>query len=164
MIKNEYSIKDGVAYVDISTKKHPSKVMLVDERDWSNYLKNPNGRVYCKKCTRSKGTLYATVKGISFHRFIFPDSESVDHQNHDGLDNRRSNLLPTSQLLNMKNQRMHSSNTSGHTGIHFERGKWRARIGVNGTSINLGRHDNIEDALIARREAKAKYGFHANHS
>jgi len=36
-------------------------------------------------------------------------------------------------------------------------GVWRAYIGVNGRSKSLGRFDNIEMAIEARREAEEKY-------
>jgi hypothetical protein len=42
-------------------------------------------------------------------------------------------------------------------------GKYRARIMVNGKSINLGHWDTVEEAVLAREAAKKLHNFHENH-
>ena len=37
------------------------------------------------------------------------------------------------------------------------RNKWIAQITVNYKNIHLGRYENIEDAIKARKEAEVKY-------
>ena len=43
------------------------------------------------------------------------------------------------------------------------RKSWKAFIGVNGKTINLGSFKDIEAALALRLQAEAAYGFHPNH-
>lgn len=53
----------------------------------------------------SNGNWYARSGGIFLHRLITqcPDGFEVDHQNHDGLDNRRANLRVGTHAENMRN-------------------------------------------------------------
>lgn len=47
-----------------------------------------------------------------------------------------------------------SNNTSGYTGVYFRKGKWEARISHQGTLHILGRFDDKEDAIAARKKAE----------
>ncbi|MBW8296168.1 HNH endonuclease [Sphingopyxis sp.] len=51
-------------------------------------------------------------------------------------------------------------NQSGVAGVHWRRtkGVWRARIGVAGERVELGEFARFRDAVLARREAEARYG------
>ena len=53
------------------------------------------------------------------------------------------------------NRRLQSNNTSGYTGVSFDKktNKWMARI----NKVTLGYFENIEDAIKARKEAEIKY-------
>lgn len=57
------------------------------------------------------------------------------------------------------NQRLRVNNKSGKTGVHWdeERGKWFARICVNGKNKALGRYDTLEQAITARENAEIEY-------
>lgn len=83
----------------------------------------------------------------------------IDHKNHDGLDNRKTNLRPCSQRLNSCNHQVYKSNKSGVSGVSWSKvqNKWIVRIGVNGKKINLGSFTIKEDAIKARRNAEIKY-------
>lgn len=50
-------------------------------------------------------------------------------------------------------------NKSGVVGVNWDRsrGKWQASIRFKGHRYNLGRFDDIEDAITARKEAEEKY-------
>ena len=82
-----------------------------------------------------------------------------DHINRNPLDNRRVNLRKATHSENMKNQSMHKNNTSGITGVGWQKnmGKWSARIMVDYKMIYLGYFINKEDAIYARLKAEAKY-------
>lgn len=45
-------------------------------------------------------------------------------------------------------------NTSGQTGVAFRKGKWEARIAYEGLRYMLGRFENIDDAIAARKQAE----------
>lgn len=50
------------------------------------------------------------------------------------------------------------ANKSGFTGVNWDksRGKWMAGIRFKGVKYNLGRYDNIQDAINARKEAEQR--------
>ena len=61
------------------------------------------------------------------------------------------------QVLGRK--KLLSSNTSGVTGVMWDksRKKWKAEITFKGTVYKLGRFENKEDAIKARKDAEEKY-------
>ena len=89
----------------------------------------------------------------------------IDHINHDNSDNRISNLRDVTQKENSKNASMSKNNTSGHTGVYWEKliSKWRAAIFSDGKRIHIGVFRHKKDAVAARKAAEIKYGFHPNH-
>lgn len=95
--------------------------------------------------------------GMYMHRFILyaPKDLLVDHINFNGLDNRKSNLRLCTKRQNQAHCRKRITNTSGHTGVYWDksRGKWHSQIGVRGKVIALGRFDNLDEAVEARRIA-----------
>ena len=89
----------------------------------------------------------------------------LDHKNHIKDDNNPSNLRLASGAINSKNLPLSSNNTSGVTGVSWNKaaGKWKAQIHVNGKRIYLGYFTNKKEAIKARKKAEKKYGFHPNH-
>lgn len=94
----------------------------------------------------------------------FPEDQ-IDHINGQGLDNRSINLRSVSNAENGKNQRKHVTNTSGVTGVYWDKAyaKWMAAIRLNGKRKNLGRFDNFDEAVEARKNAERKLGYHPRH-
>jgi len=92
--------------------------------------------------------------------------EQVDHINHIRDDNRWVNLREVSGRENSRNQIMSKFNKSGFTGVFFcaKNKRWQANVRVeNNKSKFLGYFDSFEDAVLARKAANIKYGYHANH-
>lgn len=75
----------------------------------------------------------------------------VDHINHEKTDNRICNLREATASQNQQNRRLSRNNTSGYTGVHWDRhnNKWGATIGHLNTQKNLGRFESIEAAIQA---------------
>ena len=57
------------------------------------------------------------------------------------------------------NKGLQKNNNSGVTGVswHKRDNIWEARITLNKKQIYLGRFENFEDAIKARKEAEEKY-------
>ena len=91
---------------------------------------------------------------------------NIDHINHRRDDNRLVNLRDVTQAENCRNKSKRSNNTSGVTGVSWNKAarKWCARIQVNSKQIYLGSFNNIADAITARADAKVEFGFHCNHA
>lgn len=92
----------------------------------------------------------------------FPDF-TIDHIDHNGLNNKIENLRDVTLIENSRNVRRLSSNTSGFTGVWRSNNKWVAEIRVNRKKISLGSFSNIQDAVIARMKAEKEHNFHRNH-
>ena len=141
------------------------KVAVIDEEDYDKLSKYK----WSARWNKHSRTFYALSNEIGsdgkyhtiyMHRFIMetPIGMVVDHLNHDGLDNRKSNLRNVTNLENSRNRRgKNSNNNSGHLGISLDGGKWKAQIQVLGKKMNLGRFNSIEDAVSARKSAENRY-------
>lgn len=129
------------------------KFALVDDADFARV----SALTWC--AVRSLKTFYAAThigkKYVSLHRFLTetPKGKEVDHLNGDGLDNRRANLRVCDRSINLRNRvRLNDNNTSGATGVTFEKTKkkWRAQAKRSGKHIFLGLFEAFEDAVKAR--------------
>jgi len=89
--------------------------------------------------------------------------EELDHINHNGTDNRLTNLREVSHQENHQNKKLYSPNASGVHGVVMVRNSWVARITANKKRIFLGNFSNYLDAVCARKSAENKHGFHQNH-
>ncbi len=106
-------------------------------------------------------------KAYRLHRLAFlymtgsMPIEHVDHINRIPDDNRWCNLREISNLDNQKNKSISKLNTSGTTGVNYnkKRDKWTARIGT----IVLGHYINKSDAIQARYTAEIEHGYTSEH-
>ena len=152
------STHDTHIVVDVSTNKLPNKYLLICKQDWER-IKSIGGRVFASK---GSTTTYASVvvdgKLKRVHRLIFPASKVVDHINHNGLDNRRSNLRPCTQSENLMNRRVGKRNKTGIVGVSFDRSrkKYIVSIRKGADTYNLGRFETIDEAASARKSAEIR--------
>lgn len=121
---------------------------------------------------RSDGYFGGSINYVNYlaHRVIYKmvhnsEPEQIDHDDRDRSNNRVSNLIDSSATKNSRNCKLFSNNTSGHTGVRWdaERNKWMAGIGVAKKFIFLGRFDDLQDALAARKAAEIQHNFHPQH-
>jgi len=102
-------------------------------------------------------------KPMRLHRYILNYYEKdfePDHIDGNGLNNKKENLRLITHQQNMMNQRiLPSNNTSGYIGVTRNKSNecWDAQIKINGKHIYLGSYINIEDAILARKNAEIKY-------
>lgn len=98
-----------------------------------------------------------TGKVITMHRYLMgleQYSPLVDHVNRNRLDNRQCNLRLCNSEQNAMNKSILKTNTSGITGVNREKNGWRARIGANHKTYELGVFEKFEDAVKARKDAE----------
>ena len=82
-------------------------------------------------------------------------SADIDHINGDKGDNRICNLRDVSRTVNKQNQyRAHKNSTTGVLGVSPYRGKYRARIVVNGRERQIGVYESVDAAQTAYITAK----------
>lgn len=140
-------------------------VALVDDEDfewvsqwkWSA-LEQPNGRVYAVRGACVNGVRFA----LKLHRALlslFWKWVDVDHVNHDGLDNRRSNLRVVTRTKNAQNQRPQEGCSSVFKGVslHKRNKKWQALIRVNRKLIYIGYFTSELDAARAYDAAARRF-------
>jgi AP2 domain len=88
----------------------------------------------------------------------------TDHINHNGLDNRRSNLRPATPAQNAHNRRPHLGTSSKYKGVMWSprRRRWSAVIKAGGRSRYLGFFTDEEAAALAYNAAALEtYGAYA---
>lgn len=83
----------------------------------------------------------------------------IDHIYHNKNDNRKSQLRVVTNQQNGMNRKIQSNNTSGFTGVTFDKlkGKWKATIKINGKLKSLGYFSDKNDAILERINAEKIY-------
>jgi hypothetical protein len=119
------------------------------------------------------GYRQGTFNGVHMrvHKLIWilqfgrPPIDRIDYIDGDKTNIKISNLRDVSQTTDGRNAAMKSNNTSGYSGVSFDksRGLWMAKIKVCGTSKFLGRFKEISSAVSAYEAAKVKHGFSPRH-
>ena len=91
-------------------------------------------------------------KSIKMHRQITnaPDHLVVDHIDHNGLNNQRSNLRLATFTQNCQNQRRSSHKTSKYKGVHWHRAK--KKMG----RTNNRKQKNTPPRILQKRNTSSK--------
>jgi hypothetical protein len=112
----------------------------------------------------SSGYRHIKINGKLYkaHRIVWalvyevdPIGYEIDHINRLKDDNRIENLRLATRSENVMNVGVKSNNTSGHTGINWNKNmrKWEARIVINKVRQTIGFFTSIDDAVAARQNA-----------
>jgi hypothetical protein len=130
------------------------KVALVDDEDF-NYLNQFKWQVikprYIYYVVKSGKRINGKNKKEYMHRIIMntPSHLQVDHIDHNGLNNQKSNLRNCNNSQNNANKIL--MNEEKYRGICWDksRNKWMSSIRFMGKNIFLGR---FSDPIIAAKE------------
>jgi hypothetical protein len=138
-------IEGGSVFIDAAD------LALVDGYRW-RILHGHNGKRYA----------YDAHRSVYMHRLIAgtPAGFETDHRNGEGLDNRRANLRVATPGQNRANAGKPkrpdgARHTSRFKGVSWDRarGRWQAKITVDGQCRNLGRYDDEAAAARAYNDA-----------
>lgn len=176
---NKARVSDDLTYmiVDVRNKTHPNAECLLDIDDYKAlkqlYDEKKIGRLFPTKGSRNNTLyIYYTVatahreiidkqENVFLHRHFLPDSECVDHINHDSLDNRRANIRSCTRAENSMNTTSRKNSTSKYLGVWWEKGtqRWMAKIRVNGKSKYL-KCSKTDEEICARAYDEAAKEYH----
>jgi hypothetical protein len=156
-----------MAEIELRRKTGPNLWVVLDDEDVALVA---NYHWYASIRSRiayavSTVTTDGKKRTVLMHRII-TGWPMVDHIDHDGLNNVRANLRPTTHTLNNANVRKRLSPTSSRfKGVYWSKDckKWRAVIRFEGKSVLLGFYVDEDAAGLAYDLAATKYyGEHAN--
>jgi hypothetical protein len=136
-------------------------VAIVDAEDYDRLKKY-------KWCAVEEGNWYAKTfrrdgMPLWMHRLVIdaPKGLYVDHIDHNGLNNCKSNLRLCTNAQNQQNRRPNRGGSSRYKGVHKLKSykKFRARIVHNKKAIHLGYFkDEIEAAKAYDKKARELFG------
>lgn len=145
------------------------KVALVDSEDWE-YLNKFNWHTSNSSSKHTPLTSWRAYRKINkrrvgMHNIIMncPKGMLIDHINHDGLDNRKSNLricTPAQNSINKRNSPLRNNNYKGVKWLEHQQ-RWCVRMGStkSGTAKYVGTYDTeIEAAKAYNNAAIEMYG------
>jgi hypothetical protein len=139
---------------------------LVSRFVWSAYVRlRRDGTVLTvyamHKCTPDAEGKRRTIK---IHRLIMGVTDpkiEIDHEDGDGLNNRRRNLRVANRVQNMQNARKTQlPKSSRFKGVSWDRqlNKWDAHIRINGKQQTLGKFADEIEAAKAYDGAATHFG------
>lgn len=150
LTKNKYVINGSVITIFLTDKHGNDKGTTIVDLECANLVLNTTWRL------STLGYVAGNILGkpIKLHRLITnaPSGKTVDHINHNKLDNRKSNLRICENKENCRNRKLQHGVT-----FNKEKKRWLSRIYVDYKDIFLGYFEDYNDALKARKEAEQKY-------
>lgn len=132
--------------IPLNSRKYPGLYALVDEADYELVAAHR-----WRPQVRSVTVYARSIDDGSFmHRLILSPGhgEVVDHVNHDGLDNRRSNIRICTPKENSMNRRPKPHSSSRYKNVTYRHGKWIAASMMDGETYRLGHF--VSEELAAR--------------
>ena len=143
----------------VPVKDYDNYLIYEDGRCWSNFNKrflNEQKNTYNHYSLSKKGivtTLF--IHKLVAEHFLSPkptEKHEIDHIDRNKKNNHISNLRWATRSEQNINVGIKKSNTSGHTGINYNKknNKWRARVTRNYIEYYIGVYDTLEEAIIQR--------------
>lgn len=139
-------------------------------------LNNSNSRLHVtwanmkRRCLNPKGSEVEKYAGVTlcdewmdFEPFMewslangYSESMTIDRI-ESSLGYSPGNCRYADYSVQAANRKLTDKNKSGHVGVSFFKGKWCSRVQWRKKQINLGRFDDINDAIKARNDYLAEH-------
>jgi len=151
--------QDGTTVIFIRRRTGQTFECLIDTQDyelvWAFRWRVALGKHYAYAVTTTD-----EGKRLNISTLVCPGCELVLYRNHNGLDNRRSNLYLGTQSQKSKHKRKHKHLTSQFKGVHKFGDTFRATIKADGKGYDrLGCFNSeLEAAARYNEEAKERFG------
>lgn len=159
---NRFTVHGEIAYIYLCNRKGNEVARAkIDTSDLQRVLAAGRWAPGWNKLARA---YYPNAHGgrIYLHRFISdaPHGMDVDHQNHDTLDCRLSNLLVCPHAVNMQNRIERAVlPKSGCRNVYWEPScnQWRVRFMVNKRTVNVGYFRDLDEAIAVANTERLRY-------
>lgn len=143
----------GDAVIQLSGSNARGAATLVPRQLWHFLTFNHS---WCLSGKYAQGTWNGRV--VKLHHlvytllnpfFVFEGGISVDHVNHQELDNREDNLRAATRSMQARNKRKREGTSSKHVGVSYHpSGKWHAEFQFNRARYSVGYFATEEEALL----------------
>jgi hypothetical protein len=165
-MKNKYEIIEDKVYIELSQ----GQVGIIDLEDLGR-VDSFKGKWYAaRRRNKTISDIYyvqgaVTINGkqktIQLHKWLL-DLENrwtIDHINHNGLDNTRENLRVCTAKDNCQNRRAYGGKSSKYKGVAYRKdnGMWRVMIRIDDKLMHLGQYTSETEAAKRYDEEAKKY-------
>ena len=165
----QFSPQHNAFVVPLSGNRLLGLFALIDEED----VEVVSGYRWSPQRTQTGRTIYAGAQStthsgqgrrhILMHRLILglDDGVQCDHENHNGLDNRRQNLRPADNSQNAANRPHVARGSSPYRGVWWNkrRMRWYVTVRFQDQQIHVGTfEDETAAALAYDRKARELFG------
>lgn len=126
-------------------------VDIVDYAWLNQFIWHPSNKGYAFRVRKEGNILmHRAIKQMELQRTL-DLKELVDHEDGEGLNNRRSNIRVAAHSQNSFNMRPHKNASSKHKGVSWAKSvnKWVGTINRDGTKYHLGCFVYEADAALA---------------
>lgn len=149
------------AYITSSNNSGKALIDKHVENDLKKYKWHVKKDGYMYRNASTEELRKGMPRSLSMHRQLmgFPEGKTIDHINHDKLDNRLSNLRIATYSENQANRRKLGNSSSKYKGVRYHRrdGVWHAYVVVKGKQKHLGTFKEEKEAAQAYNKAAEKY-------
>lgn len=163
-VKNDIFYEDNYAYILCKNRNLTKKVLFdiedaekVEKYNWHLHIRKEDMQTYAIASTYILDN--KKRKTLKMHRYLinYNGNLTVDHINHNTLDNRKKNLRVVSIFENNLNK---TNNTSGCVGVAWNKNgqSWQ----VTFQQKYIGSFKNFDEAVKVRKEAEKNYQLQNN--